>query len=243
MLLEVRDVARRFGGLQALAAVSLDLGEREILGLIGPNGAGKTTLFAVVSGFVRPDRGAVRFAGRELVGLPPHEICRLGLARTFQLAQPFPGLTVLENVMLGAFTRVRATDDARRAARGVLELTRLDHVAAREAHALSIGLRKRLELARALATRPRVLLLDEVMAGLNPTEVAETVAVLKAVRDGGVALLVIEHVMAAVMELSDRIAVLHHGELIATGAPADVARDRAVVDAYLGEPLAAQRRP
>ena len=191
MLLEVRDVARRFGGLQALAAVSLDLGEREILGLIGPNGAGKTTLFAVVSGFVRPDRGAVRFAGRELVGLPPHEICRLGLARTFQLAQPFPGLTVLENVMLGAFTRVRATDDARRAARGVLELTRLDRVAAREAHALSIGLRKRLELARALATRPRVLLLDEVMAGLNPTEVAETVAVLKAVRDAGVALLVI----------------------------------------------------
>ena len=236
-LLEVEELSKRYGGLQALARVSLSLGEREILGLIGPNGAGKTTLFAAVSGFVRPDEGRVGFAGRNVVGLPPHAISRLGLARTFQLVQPFPRLSVAENVMVGAFARHPAPRDAHRHALDVLELTRLDALATRPAHTLSVGLRKRLELARALATQPRVLLLDEVMAGLNPTEVDETVAVVRRVRDSGVAIILIEHVMAAVMRLSDRVAVLHHGELIACGAPADIARDPAVVAAYLGEEI------
>jgi branched-chain amino acid transport system ATP-binding protein len=235
VLLEVAGVSKRFGGVQALSRVSLTVAAGEILGLIGPNGAGKTTLFAVVSGFERPDEGTVTLDGRACVGLPPYETCRLGLARTFQLVQPFGDLTVLDNVMVGAFNRIPAVAAARAHAGEVLRLTRLAPYADRRAHGLPIGLRKRLELARALATRPRLLLLDEVMAGLNPTEVAETVAVVKAIRDTGVAVLVIEHVMAAVMDLSDRIAVLHHGEMIATGTPAVVTRDARVIDAYLGE--------
>jgi branched-chain amino acid transport system ATP-binding protein len=235
-LLEVRELSKRFGGLQALARVNLALEAGEILGLIGPNGAGKTTAFAAVSGFLAPDAGSVRLDGRELVGLQPHVICRLGLARTFQIVQPFPGLSVVENAMVGAFTRTRSAEAARRRAYQVLETTGLAAWAHRPAQALSIGLRKRLELARALATGPRVLLLDEVMSGLNPAEVEETLAVIRRIREAGTSVLVIEHVMAAVMGLCDRIAVLHHGELIATGAPAAIARDPRVVDAYLGEP-------
>ncbi|MBI1959454.1 MAG: ABC transporter ATP-binding protein [Candidatus Rokubacteria bacterium] len=237
MLIDVRALSRRFGGLQALSEVSLSLARGEILGLIGPNGAGKTTLFSAVTGFLRPDTGSVWLDGQEITGLPPHAICRRGLARTFQLVQPFPELTVADNVMVGAFNRTRSAAAARRRALEVLELTGLGPLARRPAHALSIGLRKRLELARALATGPRALLLDEVMSGLTPTEVRETAEVIRGIRDGGVAIIVIEHVMAAVMELSDRIAVLHHGELIATGSPAEIAQDRRVIDAYLGEPL------
>jgi len=236
-LLEVRDVSKRFGGLQALSRVSLGVEAGEILGLIGPNGAGKTTFFSVISGFLRPDAGGVSFAGRELVGLPPHAIARLGLARTFQLVQPFPDLTVVENVMVGAFVRHHSPAGARRHAREVLARTHLQPLADRPARALSIGLRKRLELARALATEPRVLLLDEVMAGLGPTELEETVAVIRSIRTSGVGIVLIEHVMAAVMQLCDRITVLHHGELIATGTPGEVARDPRVVDAYLGEEI------
>jgi branched-chain amino acid transport system ATP-binding protein len=236
-LLDVQGLSKRFGGLQALRRVTLQVEEGEILGLIGPNGAGKTTFFASVSGFLRPDEGRVSFAGRDLVGLPPYVIARLGLARTFQLAQPFAGLSVADNVTVGALARHRAPAAARRHATTVLALTRLDGLARRPAHALSVGLRKRLELARALATEPRLLLLDEVMAGLNSAELDETVAVIREVRGRGVTVLLIEHVMAAVMSLCDRVAVLHHGELIAVGPPAEVARDARVIEAYLGETI------
>jgi branched-chain amino acid transport system ATP-binding protein len=237
-LLDVRGLSKRFGGLQALSRVTLQVEPGEILGLIGPNGAGKTTFFATVSGFLRPDEGTVTFGGRDVAGLPPYAIARLGLARTFQLAQPFAGLSVADNVMVGALARHRTPAAARRHAATVLALTRLDDLAGRPAHALSVGLRKRLELARALATEPRLLLLDEVMAGLNPAEVEETVAVIREIRGRGVTVLLIEHVMAAVMSLCDRVAVLHHGELIAVGAPPAIARDDRVVAAYLGETLA-----
>lgn len=237
--LEIRGVSKRFGGLRALSGVSLRLGEREILGLIGPNGAGKTTLFSVISGFLRPDEGSVYLDGRALIGLRPHQICQRGLARTFQIVQPFPHLSVVENVMVGAFNRCGDSAEAREQALAVLSRTGLERLANRPAQALSIGYRKRLELARALATGPSILLLDEVMAGLNATEVEETVAIIRAIRESGIAILVIEHVMAAVMGLSDRIAVLHHGELIAEGPPAEVAREPKVVDAYLGEPFLA----
>jgi len=235
VLLEAANISKRFGGVQALSRVSLSVSAGEIVGLIGPNGAGKTTLFAVLSGFERPDAGTVSVDGRACVGLPPYEMCRLGLARTFQLVQPFPDLSVLDNVIVGALHRARSVSDARAEAHRVLGLTRLDAYAGRAAHGLPIGLRKRLELARSVATQPRLLLLDEVMAGLNPIEVAEVAAIVKAIRDTGVAVLVIEHVMAAVMGLSDRIAVLHHGEMIATGTPATITRDARVIDAYLGE--------
>jgi branched-chain amino acid transport system ATP-binding protein len=207
----------------------------EILGIIGPNGAGKTTLFNVISGYYRPEEGRILFAGHDVTGQAPHAICRLGLTRTFQLVKPFGNLSVIDNVMIGALTRLPTVSSARLEAERVVETCGLAAHATGQARTLPIGLRKRLEVARALATRPRLLLLDEVMAGLNPTELAGMVELIRRLHADGLTLIVIEHIMAAMMRLAQRILVLHHGEAIAQGAPAAITQDRRVVDAYLGE--------
>jgi branched-chain amino acid transport system ATP-binding protein len=234
-VLSLRRVTKRFGGLTAVRDIDLEVAAGELVGIIGPNGAGKTTLFNVIAGYYRPDAGRVLLDGRDVTGQPPHAICRLGLTRTFQLVKPFGSLSVLENVMIGALTRLASVTEARREAARVVERCGLDaHIDVR-ARALPIGLRKRLEVARALATGPRLLLLDEVMAGLTPTELGGMVELVRGLHGEGLTLVVIEHVMAAMMRLAQRIVVLHHGERIAEGTPAEVARDRRVVDAYLGE--------
>jgi branched-chain amino acid transport system ATP-binding protein len=234
-MLELDGVTKQFGGLTAVKAVSLTATSAEILGIIGPNGAGKTTLFNVISGFFAPEGGRIVLDGRDVTGLAPHRICVLGLTRTFQLVKPFSRLSVLDNIMIGALTRFTSVAQARGEARQVATLCRLDAFAEMSAGSLPIGLRKRLEVARALATRPRLLLLDEVMAGLNPTELGEMLALLRRLHAEGIGLIVIEHIMMAMMRLAHRIVVLHHGEKIAEGRPEAIARDPRVVDAYLGE--------
>lgn len=234
-LLRVTEVSKFFGGLRAIHRVSFDLAQGEILGLIGPNGAGKTTLFHVVSGFVRPDEGTVTYAGEALAGLRPHDICQRGMVRTFQIARPFLRLTVLENVVVGALERVARRREAAAIAQGILELTGLAEKAESMGHSLTISDRKRLELARALATGPRILLLDEVMAGLNATETGRLIDLIRVIHARGITILLIEHVMKAVMALSQRVLVLNYGELIAAGRPEEVVRDPTVIQAYLGE--------
>jgi branched-chain amino acid transport system ATP-binding protein len=233
-VLEVKTISKRFGGLQAVSEASLEAQAGRITGLIGPNGAGKTTLFAIMAGFLRPDSGSVQFDGRDITGLAPHRICRLGLVRTFQIVQPFGALSVRENIAVGSHLHQRARRQALEQAEAVARQVGMEAQLDKPAQGLTIAGRKRLELARALATQPRLLLLDEVMAGLTPTEVNEIVAVIKSIRDAGVTILLIEHVMQAVMSLSDDIYVLNQGRIIAHGAPRQIASDPQVIEAYLG---------
>ncbi|MDP3181731.1 MAG: ABC transporter ATP-binding protein, partial [Desulfobaccales bacterium] len=238
MILQVKDITKRFGGLQALTEVTFDLPEGHILGLIGPNGAGKTTLFNVINGVYAPEAGRVTFRGEDITGLPPYEVARRGLARAHQVVRPLDDLTVLENVMVGAcYGRERhSLSRAARLAEEVLEQVGLKERAGQLAGLLNVAQKKRLELARALAARPYLLLLDEVLAGLNPSEISLMVDTIRAIRDDGVTILMIEHVMQAVMNVSDRIIVLDYGLLIAAGPPGEVANNPQVIEAYLGDP-------
>jgi len=234
-LLEVQDLARSFRGLKAVAGVSFAVEAGSIVGLIGPNGAGKTTCFNLIAGALKPHAGTVRLDGQAITGLSADRACHAGIGRTFQVVKPFAQLSVLENVTVGALRTTRDIEAARAGALGVLERLHLDHKADHLAGTLTLPERKRLEVARALATGPKLLLLDEVMAGLRPTEIDEMVAVFKTLNaKSGLTILLVEHVMRAVMALAHRIIVLHHGEIIAAGAPEAVVRDPAVLACYLG---------
>ena len=233
-VLEVDGIDKRFGGLQAVAQASLRAAEGRITALIGPNGAGKTTLFAMISGFLAPDAGSIRFQGRDITGWPAHRICRLGLVRTFQIVQPFAGLSVRENIAVGSHLHEGSRAKALALAERIAEQVGMGPMLDKPAQGLTIAGRKRLELARALATQPKLLLLDEVMAGLIPTEVSEIVAVIQRIRASGVSVLLIEHVMQAVMSLSDDVYVLNQGRIIARGTPQAIAANEQVIEAYLG---------
>jgi len=233
--LETFDLTMRFGGLVAVKNVNLQIHGKELVGLIGPNGAGKTTLFNIITGYYRPTNGRVVFNDRDVTGWKTHRITRLGLCRTFQLTRPFSHLSLLDNVVVGALCHEPKPEKAKEIAYRALQQVGLEMRAGSLAQGMPIGFRKKLELARALATKPKTLLLDEVMGGLNPHEVREMCSTISAIHKAGTGIVLIEHVMSAVMSICQRVVVLHHGEQIATGTPNEIGKDRAVMEAYLGK--------
>jgi len=233
--LQVINISKSFRGLDAVSNVSLKLNSGDILGLIGPNGAGKTTLFNLITGFLRSDSGTIEFLGRNLVGFEPHQICKVGITRTFQIVKPFSHLSTLENIAVGCYNRTNDVREVEEKAWEILRFVGLDKKALDPASSLTTPDRKRLELARALGTAPKLLLLDEVMAGLNPTEESQIIDLVHKIRESGIAIFIIEHHMRVIMGLSDRIIVLHHGVCIADGEPRTVCEDRNVIEAYLGK--------
>jgi len=234
-LLEVQNITKKFGGLVAVSNFSLSMEKGEIVALIGPNGAGKTTAFNVIAGYYKADEGKVLFNDRNITNKRPDQICAQGLVRTFQVVRPFRGLTVLENVMIGAYARTNNKHDAQEKALEVLDFLGMSKQSDQFANGLPIAGRKRLEIARAMATDPKVMLLDETMAGLRPIETDEVIGMVRKVSEKGVAIFLVEHVMKVVMSLAERIIVLHHGETIAQGVPVEVVKNQQVIDAYLGE--------
>jgi branched-chain amino acid transport system ATP-binding protein len=232
--LVIKGLSKRFGGLRAVQDVSFTVREGETVALIGPNGAGKTTSFNLITGFHRPDEGSVSAFGREIVGLRPHRVCALGLARTFQVAKPFGAMTVLANVMTGAFLRDKHADVAREKAREAIEFVGLSAREQTPARDLTTIDQRRLEMARALATQPRLLLLDEVMAGLNPSEIDQAVALVGKLSQRGLTIVIVEHVMRAIMAVARHIVVLDHGQKIAEGTPKEIVENPEVIRAYLG---------
>jgi branched-chain amino acid transport system ATP-binding protein len=233
-LLELKDVSRRFGGLMAVGHMSFTMEKGEILGLIGPNGAGKTTIFNLINGYFPPTGGQIFFRGERIDGLKPHVICHKGLARTFQVVKPLARLSVLENVVASAFVRTNHLREAQEVAREVTAFTEMEAWRDHRAGGLPLGMRKRLEMARALATRPELLLLDENFAGLNPSEVEKTIDIVRKIHATGVTILIIEHNMRVIMAISDRLLCVNYGEKLAEGKPQEVATDPRVVEAYLG---------